>query len=310
MLLNVNNSFNISPESEIKDNDFDEINEEISKALINMTIGNINDKKENETSFPFSEFENKNNSYNLEQSNLSFTNKISSNLNTNAFSFSNSSFNMYNTNCLKHENNKMINSNNNNFISFKLNYVNNSISYSNFSPNFFINNNLNKYNINTSFNNNIYQRNFYISNYNRKEWLDSPKNIINLNNILTLKDKRTTVMIRNIPNKYNLNLLLNEINNKFSRKFDVLYLPLDVINNSNLGFGFINFTNPIHIFYFFSEFNNKKWNHFNSEKRCQLVYSKTQSKKGLIKYIKRKNSINNFSNKNPNCFYIKNNSYV
>jgi hypothetical protein len=103
---------------------------------------------------------------------------------------------------------------------------------------------------------------------------------------------------------------LNEINNKFSRKFDVLYLPLDVINNSNLGFGFINFTNPIHIFYFFSEFNNKKWNHFNSEKRCQLVYSKTQSKKGLIKYIKRKNSINNFSNKNPNCFYIKNNSYV
>ena len=161
MLLNDNNSFNINPESEIKDNDFDEINEEISKALINMTIGNINDKKENETSFPFSEFENKNNSYNLEQSNLSFTNKISSNLNTNAFSFSNSSFNMYNTNCLKHENNKMINSNNNNFISFKLNYVNNYISCSNFSPNFFINNNLNKYNINTSFNNNIYQRNFY-----------------------------------------------------------------------------------------------------------------------------------------------------
>ena len=48
MLLNDNNSFNINPESEIKDNDFDEINEEISKALINMTIGNINDKKENE----------------------------------------------------------------------------------------------------------------------------------------------------------------------------------------------------------------------------------------------------------------------
>jgi hypothetical protein len=118
-------------------------------------------------------------------------------------------------------------------------------------------------------------------------------------------------MIRHIPNRYNLNLLMNEINNKFSEKYDVLYLPLDITNNSNLGFGFINFKNPIHILYFFSEFNNKKWNHFNSGKRCQIVYAKTQGKKDLIKYIQRKNGINIFSNNNSckyNCFYIQNDS--
>ena len=32
--------------------------------------------------------------------------------------------------------------------------------------------------------------------------LDSPKNIINLENIMRNRDKRTTLIIRNIPNKY------------------------------------------------------------------------------------------------------------
>ena len=87
--------------------------------------------------------------------------------------------------------------------------------------------------------------------------LDTPRNKIYLENIIRQKDKRTTIMIRHIPNRYNLTLLINEINVKFSEKFDLLYLPLDISNNSNLGFGFINFTNSIHILYFFSEFNNK-----------------------------------------------------
>ena len=118
-------------------------------------------------------------------------------------------------------------------------------------------------------------------------------------------------MIRHIPNRYTLNLLMNEINYKFSEKFDVLYLPLDITNNSNLGFGFINFINSMHVLYFFSEFNNKKWNQFNSGKRCQLVYAKTQGKKDLIKYIQRKNGINIFSNNSMNTckqnyFYIQN----
>ena len=50
-----NQNFNKNDtESEIKDNDFEEINQEISKALIDMKIENINEKKNNnENSFNF-----------------------------------------------------------------------------------------------------------------------------------------------------------------------------------------------------------------------------------------------------------------
>lgn len=84
--------------------------------------------------------------------------------------------------------------------------------------------------------------------------------------ILRQKDKRTTIMIRNIPNKYNINSLLNEINHKFMNKFDLLYLPVDYQNSCNLGFGFINFVDPMHIISFYEAYRGKKWIKFNSDK--------------------------------------------
>ena len=322
MIIGNNNFYQNKNEIENKDNDFEEINKEISKALIDMKIEDLNEKNNNENSLNFSEGEEINNSYNSDISNSSFSNRSSPILNipnnysnlgfSNNYNSSNNSFNSY-------SNNKIMNYNNL-FHSFQMDYLNNSFSGTSNSPNLIFNkknNYINNFNINYI---NGYSNNFekefekFPFNYNNnKENLDSPKYIIHLDNVLKLKDKRTTIMIRHIPNRYNLNLLMNEINNKFSEKFDILYLPLDISNNSNLGFGFINFTNSIHILYFFSEFNNKKWNHFNSGKRCQLVYSKTQGKKDLIKYIQRKNGINIFSNNNinlckQNFFYIQNDS--
>ena len=139
--------------------------------------------------------------------------------------------------------------------------------------------------------------------------LDSPKNIINLENILRNRDKRTTLIIRNIPNKYTKTLLIKELNENFQNKYDIVYLPQDYINNSNLGFGFINFVNPLHIILFYQEFVNKKWNYFNSKKRCNLAYSKYQGKNELIKYILTKLGISSLDNNSENIrksFYIDN----
>ena len=84
-----------------------------------------------------------------------------------------------------------------------------------------------------------------------KENLDLPKNTIHLDNVLKLKDKRTTIMIRHIPNKYTLDILMQEINVNFEGKYDVLYLPIDFVHNSNLRFAFINFIDPMHLIYFY-----------------------------------------------------------
>jgi hypothetical protein len=60
-----------------------------------------------------------------------------------------------------------------------------------------------------------------------KEELDQTLFIINTQNIIEGKDKRTTIMIRHIPNKYSNQSLLDEINFSFKGKYDFFYLPMD-----------------------------------------------------------------------------------
>ena len=58
-----------------------------------------------------------------------------------------------------------------------------------------------------------------------------------LENILMQKDKRTTLMLRNIPNKYTLQNLVDEIinnNPSFAGKFDYINLPIDYEVKKNL----------------------------------------------------------------------------
>jgi hypothetical protein len=178
--------------------------------------------------------------------------------------------------------------------------------------NFNLNNNFYQNNIiNNINNNNIMSNNYKEKKYHKNEILDSPKNTIHLDNVLKLKDKRTTIIIRHIPNRYDLEFFMNEININFFGKYDCLYLPMDFVNNSNLGFGFINFIDPIHILLFYTEFIGKKWNYFNSGKRCQLAYAKIQGKNELLKYIYKKNGLNNSDKNRINdllykSFYISN----
>jgi hypothetical protein len=87
--------------------------------------------------------------------------------------------------------------------------------------------------------------------------------------------------------------MIEDFNVEFKGKFDVFYLPIDYINNCNLGFAFINFVDSMHILHFYDTFRGKKWRRFNSEKICELAYAKFQGKKELIAHFE-KGSIMNF----------------
>lgn len=87
------------------------------------------------------------------------------------------------------------------------------------------------------------------------------------------RDGRTTVMIKNIPNKYSLKLLSDEVDEKHANHYDFLYLPFDfdvpnhaIQNNCNVGYAFINFLHPNYLKLFYENFNNKKWLKFRSVK--------------------------------------------
>lgn len=75
-------------------------------------------------------------------------------------------------------------------------------------------------------------------------------------------------MIRNIPNKYTKEQMLNTLNRKFQNKFDFFYLPIDFYNDCNVGYAFINFIELKDVEAFYKKFHGQKWKKFNSEKVC------------------------------------------
>jgi len=123
-------------------------------------------------------------------------------------------------------------------------------------------NGVGNYNSNSSYNNSI-SSDARITQTKAEEVLDYK---INLENILTGKDKRTTIMIRNIPNKYTLSNLVEEVNATFVGKYDYINLPVDYERKLNLGYAFINFVDPFHIVLFYETYFNKKWTKYRSDK--------------------------------------------
>jgi len=111
------------------------------------------------------------------------------------------------------------------------------------------------------------------------------KQVLNLDDIVTGKDTRTTVMIRNIPIKYTDEILIEALN-EFNGKYDCLYMPYDYEKNGNKGYAFINFVNPLHILYFYEKFNGKKWLHFESSKICELNCAHFQGINEIQKHAK------------------------
>ncbi|KAL2903452.1 Protein terminal ear1 [Bienertia sinuspersici] len=74
------------------------------------------------------------------------------------------------------------------------------------------------------------------------------------------KDTRTTVMIKNIPNKYS--------------------------NKCNVGYGFVNMTSPEATLRLYKSFHHQHWEVFNSRKICEVTYARVQGLEALKDHFK------------------------
>jgi len=102
---------------------------------------------------------------------------------------------------------------------------------------------------------------------------------VNPDRIIAEEDTRTTLMIKNIPNKYSIQILKEEFDESFNNNYNFLYLPIDSVNRCNKGYAFINIINYQKILLLLSLFQGKAWKNFQSLKKCEFSYAKIQ---GLI----------------------------
>lgn len=92
----------------------------------------------------------------------------------------------------------------------------------------------------------------------------------------------TTVMLRNIPNRYTRDMLVNRLNEKFDGQYDFVYLPIDFNSKCNVGYAFINFRTPLACQQFTQEFHNVRTRHclpgFSSQKICEVSQARVQGR--------------------------------
>ena len=282
--------------------------------LNELSLSNENDCEKNDKDYVNKEF------IDLSFLDKSFSTEINDNINSFENNMNNNSYNNNNNYCYQPNYNNFCNNfipiqYNNNFQYQNLNRQNqiyNMMQFNNFYQNYniqsFINNNIiNNY---QNVNNNCFQNNFVnnnniskndLMNKNKQKKQIDKKYIINLLDIKTNKEKRTTVRMMNIPSYFRPIDLAKKIDEKFgirpekeNRIYDFIYIPLGNNKrreNINAGYAFINFVSPKHIIKFYSYFNGKKLKLNTSEKVCTITFASRQGTN--IKYKELNDSNNN-----------------
>ncbi|XP_059633443.1 protein MEI2-like 4 isoform X2 [Cornus florida] len=128
---------------------------------------------------------------------------------------------------------------------------------------------------------------------------------LDIDRIMRGDDKRTTLMIKNIPNKYTSKMLLATIDEHHRGTYDFIYLPIDFKNKCNVGYAFINMTDPSLIVPFYQAFNGKKWEKFNSEKVASIAYARIQGKTALISHFQNSSLMNEDKRCRPILFHTE-----
>ncbi|RYP71664.1 hypothetical protein DL771_004615 [Monosporascus sp. 5C6A] len=107
-------------------------------------------------------------------------------------------------------------------------------------------------------------------------------NHVDVNRIREGTDVRTTIMLRNIPNKVDQQMLKDIVDQSSKGKYDFMYLRIDFANDCNVGYAFINFVDPLDIIDFVNARGNKRWNCFKSDKVAEISYATIQGKDCLV----------------------------
>jgi hypothetical protein len=101
----------------------------------------------------------------------------------------------------------------------------------------------------------------------------------------------TTVMLKNIPNKYSRSMLIEQLDRHYRGEYDFLYLPIDFKNQCNVGYAFLNFRSAeVVATRFYPMFHGVDVKTalpgFNSKKVCEVSAGRVQGYTDNVKRLK------------------------
>ena len=112
---------------------------------------------------------------------------------------------------------------------------------------------------------------------------------LNGHKIFTGEDKRTTILIKNIPRnmtKNQLKLIIEKIAN-----INYIYIPLFMLSADNLRCAFVNVVNSKSIIDIYLKLKKINFFYDNPNTKLEISYSKLQGKKALIDNFKEERNI-------------------
>lgn len=130
-------------------------------------------------------------------------------------------------------------------------------------------------------------------------------NVVDLEKIRRGLDVRTTIMLRNIPNKIDQVMLKQIVDESSFGLYDFMYLRIDFANNCNVGYAFINFEDPYHIIDFVKARAGQRWNKFNSDKIAEVSYATIQGKDCLVQKFRNSSVMLEHQSFRPKIFYTQ-----
>ncbi|KAM0550772.1 hypothetical protein ACHAPJ_008635 [Fusarium lateritium] len=142
-----------------------------------------------------------------------------------------------------------------------------------------------------------------LSRYGRGPSRGMNNNVVDLNELIAGRDVRTTIMLRNIPNKVDQPLLKRIVDASSFGKYDFMYLRIDFANDCNVGYAFINFVRAEYIIDFVQERANKRWNCFKSDKVAEVSYATIQGKDCLVQKFRNSSVMLEAEHYRPKLFY-------
>jgi hypothetical protein len=109
------------------------------------------------------------------------------------------------------------------------------------------------------------------------------KNVINLNDIINGKEKRTVVRLNPIPPNYSsfdvcklLDMHLKIESGKNQRIYKALYTPLCKVIGKNLGYCFVMMVKPKYVIDFYNVFNGRIFGKKKCKKPCKVIWADIQ----------------------------------